>query len=661
MTMPTLIVEFAFGFGPYNEPAADEDWTEVTSSVYSVRVKRGRESELDQFPASTATIELNNDQREWDPLNTAGAHYGDLVSNVPVRIRADDGDTVWPVWRGYVDGWPAEYTDGGFASTVRVECTDAFKLLAEQEYPDPYLASLDALGRPDSWYQLDSTSGGLVNTGGDGSTRGVGKTGRLLASVQTTDALSLSSDGAVVLPALASVDANTPYVAAVEIPILYDARDNLTAGDTWSISMLMRAVTRDPVTLFATRLPGLAYAETLTMAALAVSPTSTMNYPQFLLDYGANFLGNSGQVDIGDGEVHHLVLVREVTTARLYVDGVLVAEDTDGAVTGAYDATGGRHQLGRSPAYPDQGGSVVIDELMAWAGRALDDIDVGDLYEILTVPGNQVMLTGEAVDDVLEAIGWPTSLRVVNDGETLVQPPARPRGVRVLDLLRNYVTCEYGRLFVDRSGRVVFHDRNREDTHEWEVNVQYEFTDTDRDLPSPPDVGILDGTLRLTLDDRHTYDGAKVTREGGLTRTAGAASPRRSWSASGLYLVNDLQAASLAQWIVFRHGTDLPRSDSWDVDGEVRPEDWGALLNLEIGSRIRHSITPGGVGSAVTLDQHVSLIAHDITPERWIITLNGTPMDPNAGAYFTWASSTTADDDNGWGDTDGTPPGGYWS
>lgn len=46
--------------------------------------------------------------------------------------------------------------------------------------------------------------------------------------------------------------------------------------------------------------------------------------------------------------------------------------------------------------------------------------------------------------------------------------------------------------------------------------------------------------------------------------------------------------------------------------------------------------------------------------ERWLITLNGTPTDPNADAYFLWAETETADDDNGWADTDGDPEGGYW-
>lgn len=656
MTAPTPKIEVAFGFGPYDPEPLSIDWVDITDDVMEIHTVRGRQAEFEDFTAGTCSLILYDESRTYDPLNADGPHYGQLTANLPVRITATVDVSTYPVWRGYTDEWRVEYREGGASAEVICNATDAFRPLAERRFPDPYLAALDAIGRPDAWYQCDSTDGNvLVNTGS------VGKDGQILQSVSTTDALSLSSDGAVVLPALKSVDANEPYVAAVEMPIALDAADNLTSGDTWTISLLMRAVTRDPVTLFATRLPGLAYAEQLSMAAVGVSPAGNANWCTFLLDYGANFLGNTAQVDIGDGAVHHLVLTREGTTARLYVDGVLAASDTDGAVTGAYDAGGGQHQLGRSPAYPDQGGSVVIDELMGWAGRALDATEVAALYEALTVPGTEIVPTGTAIGAVLDDIGWLSGLRVINAGETLVQPPARPRDVSVLDLLRNYSTCEGGaRLFVDRSGRVVFHDRDRFLTHEWETAVQYIFSDVDRDEREPPDVGILDGTLRLTIDDKLTFDGASVTRVGGLPRTAGSTTPARMWSADNLYLASDVQAQSLAGWVTFRYGAAQPRSDAWEVDGEIRPQDWGTLLGLEISARILHVLTPGGTGSTIELAQSVSYIEHHITPERWLITLNGTPVDPNADAYFLWDSIESADVDNGWADTDGDPIGGAW-
>ncbi|MCC6434441.1 MAG: hypothetical protein IT196_05370 [Acidimicrobiales bacterium] len=653
-------VEVAFGFGPYDPEPLALDWDDLSEHVMAIQTVRGRSSEFENFPAGTATITLFDDQRRFDPLNSAGPYYGQLKANTAIRIVAEIDSTDFPLWRGYTDGWSVDYVEGGVASEVTITAADAFKPLAERKYPDPYIAALDAIGRPDAWYQLDSTDDNVLRNAGGSSSSAIGKDGRITASVSTTDPLSLSSDGAVVLPALKSVDPNDPYVAAVELPILLDSRDNITAGDTWTISWLMRAVTRDPVTLFATRLQGLAYAEQLSMAALSVSPNGNANYPQFLLDYGSNFLGNSGQVDIGDGAVHHLVLVREITTARLYVDGALVASDTDGAVTGAYDASLGSHQLGRSPAYPAQGGSVVIDELMGWADRALDDTEVADLYALLTVPGTEIMPTGTAIDAVLDSIGWLSGLRTIDTGETLAQPPARPRGVSVLGLLQNYATAEHGRLFVDRSGRVTFHDRGRFLRETVESTIQYGFSDVDRDDPAPPDVGILDGTLKLALDDRHTFDAAAVTRAGGLTRTAGSATPLREWTADGLYLASDMQAASLAQWAVFRFGIGQPRSESWQVDPEVRPADWEDLLELEIGSRIRHTLTPGGIGSTIELDQHVAYIEHDITPERWLVTLNGTPTDPNEADYFLWDSSASASTTNGWADTDNDPPGGAW-
>ena len=97
-----------------------------------------------------------------------------------------------------------------------------------------------------------------------------------------------------------------------------------------------------------------------------------------------------------------------------------------------------------------------------------------------------------------------------------------------------------------------------------------------------------------------------------------------------------------------------------EIDPEVRPADWADLLSLDIGHRIKHDLTPGGVGSSIELELHLEHIAHTITPERWTITLNGSPVDPHEAAYFLWAVTETVDTDNGWGDPSGTPPGGYW-
>ena len=129
--LPQCVIEIGFDDGPYvSEPA----WTDVTEYVRSVTVRRGRSDDLSPF-VGTATVELDNRDRRFDPFNTSSVYNGKLVPRRQIRIRAAAGTSTYPVFRGYVAGWPVSYTDAGFDSTVTVECFDALAFLATTTTP----------------------------------------------------------------------------------------------------------------------------------------------------------------------------------------------------------------------------------------------------------------------------------------------------------------------------------------------------------------------------------------------------------------------------------------------------------------------------------------------------------------------------------------------
>lgn len=64
------------------------DWVDVSSRVLSATWTQGRDDELDQFPAGTATVVMKNDDRLLDPDYTAGTYYGQLLPRVPFRLRS---------------------------------------------------------------------------------------------------------------------------------------------------------------------------------------------------------------------------------------------------------------------------------------------------------------------------------------------------------------------------------------------------------------------------------------------------------------------------------------------------------------------------------------------------------------------------------------------
>lgn len=100
---------------------------DVTSDVQRVTVNRGRSRELDQYSSGTATIELKNKERKYDPLNTASAYYPYVIPRRYVRIKSNS----LPVFAGLVNNWSLSY-EKPQNSFVTASCSDAFALLAGQ-------------------------------------------------------------------------------------------------------------------------------------------------------------------------------------------------------------------------------------------------------------------------------------------------------------------------------------------------------------------------------------------------------------------------------------------------------------------------------------------------------------------------------------------------
>lgn len=141
---PALEVCVAFGIPPGTEPSLTApplgEWIDITSSVSAVSIRRGRDDELQRFQAGTCTVTLDNQSGDFDPTNTAGAYYPDVVPMAHIRVRATDpGGTVHNLFRGFVESWPPTWGNA-WTETVQVTAVDAFAVLALA----PYTASRSA-------------------------------------------------------------------------------------------------------------------------------------------------------------------------------------------------------------------------------------------------------------------------------------------------------------------------------------------------------------------------------------------------------------------------------------------------------------------------------------------------------------------------------------
>jgi len=129
---PVAGVYIAFTDGPY---VAAPAWTEVTTYVRGLSIHRGRSSDFDQFDTGTAQLVLDNRDRRFDPFYTSGPYYTKLTPRRQIRVVGQIGGSTYEVFRGYIAGWPVEWTDAGYDSTVTIQAFDALGLMANEIVP----------------------------------------------------------------------------------------------------------------------------------------------------------------------------------------------------------------------------------------------------------------------------------------------------------------------------------------------------------------------------------------------------------------------------------------------------------------------------------------------------------------------------------------------
>ena len=157
--MPAVGVFVAWTDGPY---VASPSWTEITPYVRQINIRRGRQDDLQQFPPGTAQLVLDNRDRLFDPFNTAGANYANLKPRKQIKIVANWNSVEYPLYRGYIAGWPVEYTDAGFDSTVTIDCFDGLGLMANEIVPTDWADFYTRAQNPTVYFKGDDSQGTAI-------------------------------------------------------------------------------------------------------------------------------------------------------------------------------------------------------------------------------------------------------------------------------------------------------------------------------------------------------------------------------------------------------------------------------------------------------------------------------------------------------------------
>jgi hypothetical protein len=118
------------GIGDDVEVGVEIEWdvfSNVTDDLREMTIRLPSRSRLQAvFQAGSATLVLDNRERQYDPLYEDGPNYGNLKSNRRVRITLDvDGTTPSVIFTGWTDGWSFAYDKSNNDATATITCIDA--------------------------------------------------------------------------------------------------------------------------------------------------------------------------------------------------------------------------------------------------------------------------------------------------------------------------------------------------------------------------------------------------------------------------------------------------------------------------------------------------------------------------------------------------------
>jgi hypothetical protein len=260
--------------------------------------------------------------------------------------------------------------------------------------------------------------------------------------------------------------------------------------------------------------------------------------------------------------------------------------------------------------------------------QAVDAFRLAFNAQISTVTGASAgNLSGTRINQILDEIDWPATMRDVDAGLTTLQ--ADPGTNRTaLQAMQTVADSEYGALYVDESGSFVFQDR----------------AVTAGSIGATPTVFNDDGTgipyadAQWILNDVLIFNKATISRVGGSAQVAIDQDSidkyfLHSYFLDGLLMQTDAVALDYAQAYVASRAETSIRVDSVTLDLYTPNYNSGiiAALNLDFFDPITVSTTQPG-GSVLTKTLQIFGVAMNITPNSWRTTF--TTLEPVIDAFI---------------------------
>ena len=254
--------------------------------------------------------------------------------------------------------------------------------------------------------------------------------------------------------------------------------------------------------------------------------------------------------------------------------------------------------------------------------QAVDAFRLAQNAQISTVTGATAGdLSGTRVNQILDQIDWPATMRDIDAGLTTLQAdPGTPR--TSLTALQTVTDSEYGAFYVDTNGEFVFQDRSV--TAGSIGGTVTTFNDDGTGIPY--------ANANWKLDDTLIFNSAQVSRSGGSPQTA-INQPSidkyfiHSYNLQDLLMQTDAVALDYAQAYVASRAETEVRCDGIELDLYTPNYNAGiiAALELDFFDPIQVVTTqPGGS----TLDRTLQIfgVSNTITPNSFKVFF--TTLEP---------------------------------
>jgi hypothetical protein len=116
------------GTGQLGGQAAN--YVDIAPLIKEVHIRRGRNRILQKFEAGTATVDIYDQNGDWNPNNTNSPYYGSLIPLRKIQIYADYNGSRYSLFTGFITNYVTSFAIGtDEVSRVTFQCVDAFRLL----------------------------------------------------------------------------------------------------------------------------------------------------------------------------------------------------------------------------------------------------------------------------------------------------------------------------------------------------------------------------------------------------------------------------------------------------------------------------------------------------------------------------------------------------